>query len=327
MSEPETITRPAFEDVLKARRTIAPYLARTPLVSYPLLDELAGASIFVKREDTLPTSAFKVRGGVNLVANLTPEERARGIIGSSTGNHGQSIAYASRLFGVRCVVGAPESANPAKVAAMQAFGAEVHLHGADFDDARAYVETLAAERGLRYVHSANEPLLVAGVGTYTLEMFEDVPDLDYIFVPLGGGSGACGAAIVAKTLRPSTRVIAVQSAQAPAGYESWRGRALVEAPMRTIAEGLATRMAYEMTQEILWDLLDDFVLVDDSEIESAVVLYLQHCHVLAEHAGAAALAGALKMRNEIAGRKVAVILSGANITLPQLQRAIASTSG
>jgi threonine dehydratase len=209
---------------------------------------------------------------------------------------------------------------------MRAFGAEVHLQGADFDDAREFVETLATERGLRSVHSANEPLLIAGVGTHTLEIFEDVPDVDYVFVPLGGGSGAAGAAIVAKTLRPSTRVIAVQSAQAPAGFESWRGRELVEAPTRTIAEGLATRMAYDLTQRILWDLLDDFVLVDDSELEAAVVLYLQHCHVLAEHAGAAALAGAWKLRDQIAGQKVAVILSGANITLPQLQRALANTS-
>ena len=326
MHEDRSDGRPSFEDVLRARRTIAPFLSRTPLVSYPLLDEIGGASIFVKREDTNPTSAFKVRGGINLVANLMPEERQRGIIGSSTGNHGQSIAYASRLFGVRCVVGAPKTANPAKVAAMRAFGAEVVLHGADFDDAREYVETLAAERGLRYVHSANEPLLIAGVATYTLEILEDVPDLDCVFVPLGGGSGAAGAAIVAKTLRPATRVIAVQSAQAPAAYESWRARSLLEAPTGTIAEGLQTRTAYELTQRILWDLLDDFVLVDDTELEAAVALYLQHCHVLAEHAGAAALAGALKLRQQIAGKKVALVLSGANITLPQLQHVLDGAS-
>jgi threonine dehydratase len=249
------------------------------------------------------------------------------VIASSTGNHGQSIAYASRLLAVRCIIGVPEGANPLKVAVMRALGAEVHFHGHEFDDAREYVERLSEDTGMRYIHSANEPLLIAGVGTETLEVMEDVPDIDFIFVPLGGGSGAAGAAIVAKALRPETRVVAVQSAQAPAAYESWKARKLLEAPMRTLAEGLQTRTAFELPQTILWDLLDDFVLVDDSELEGAITVYLERCHVLAEHAGAAALAGALKLRDRIAGRKVALILSGANLTLPQLQRILGSVQG
>ena len=313
---------PTFADVLKARLTIQPYISPTPLVSYPLLNDLLGAEVYVKREDCQPTSSFKVRGGINLVANLSGEERARGIIGVSTGNHGQSLAYASRLLGGRCVIVVPEAANPLKVATIRALGAEVSFHGRDFDEARDYTEVMASERGLRYVHSANEPLLVAGVATETLEILEQVPDLDYLLVPLGGGSGAAGACIVAKALCPGVQVIAVQSAQAPAGYDSWKAKHLVQADMTSLAEGLATRTGYQLTQRVIWDRLDDFLLVDDSELERAIVHYIECAHVLAEHAGAAALAGALKSRDKIAGKKVGLILSGANLTLPQLRQAL-----
>jgi threonine dehydratase len=313
---------PTFADVLKARLTIRPFLSPTPFVNYPALDELLGARVYVKREDTLPTSAFKVRGGINLVASLTPEERQRGIVCSSTGNNGQSLAYASRLFGARCIVGVPRHANPLKLAAMRALGAEIVEHGDVFDDARIYVEGLAAEHGMRNVHSANEPLLIAGVATAALEIFEAVPEIDYYFVPLGGGSSAAGACLVAKTLRPETQVIAVQSAQAQAGYQSWKQGRLVDAPMHTIAEGLATRSAYELPQRILRDRLDDFLLVDDADLERAVLTYVERCHCLAEHAGAAALAGAIQARERIAGKTVAVVHSGANITLSQLEHAL-----
>jgi threonine dehydratase len=312
------VQRPTLSDVFQAKNTIAPHLARTPLVAYPLLDALVGARVWVKREDTLPTSAFKVRGGVNLVAGLSAEERARGIVGSSTGNHGQSMAFAAARVGVRCTVCVPESANPSKVAGIRAFGANVHLHGKDFDEARLFCEQLAAAEGMRYVHSANEPLLIAGVATHTLEIFEDIPDVDYVFAPLGGGSGAAGAAIVAKAIRPETRVIAVQSAKAPAAGQSWKERKLVEAPIRTYAEGLQTGVGFELPQTILWDLLDDCLQVEDPELDAAVVAYLEHAHVLAEHAGAAALAGALRMKDALAGKKVALILSGANLTPAQL---------
>ena len=322
-----TLEPPCLEDVLRARLTIRPHLSPTPLVNYPALDELLGARVHVKREDTLPTSAFKVRGGINLVANLTPAERERGIVCSSTGNNGQSLAYASRLFGVRCTVVVPCDANPVKLAAMRSLGAEIIEHGAVFEDAREHAERLAAESHMRNVHSANEALLIAGVATAALEVFEAVPDIDYYFVPLGGGSSAAGACLVAATVRPETQVIAVQSAQAPAGYESWKQGSLVDAPMQTIAEGLATRSAYELPQAMLRDSLSDFLLVDDSEIEAAVRCYVECCHCLAEHAGAAALAGAIKARERIADKTVAVVLSGANITLPQLLHALASERG
>jgi len=316
-----------LRDVLEARRAIAPYLRPTPLVRYPALDALLGAQVFVKREDTQPIGAFKVRGGVNLLAHLTPEERARGVVTASTGNHGQSLAYACRLFGVRCVVVVPEQANPLKVEAMRRLGAEVRFHGQRYDDARTFAEGLAREEGLRYVHPSNEPLLIAGVATQALEMLEEVPDLDLLFVSLGGGSGAAGACIVAHALGGHTKVVAVQSAQAPAGYQSWRARRIVSAPNTTFAEGLATSQGYELPQSILWDLLDDFLLVDDDEIRQAVYLYLDRCRTLAEPAGATSLAGALKVRDRLAGKKVGLVLSGANITLAQLKEVIARVEG
>jgi threonine dehydratase len=318
---------PTFADVLAARKSIRPYLQPTPFVRYPMLDRLLEAEVYVKREDALPTSAFKVRGGINLVANLTPEERESGIVCSSTGNNGQSLAYASRVFGVRCTVVVPEHANPVKLDAMRAFGATIVEHGEVFDDARDHAERIASEAGMRNVHSANEPLLIAGVATAALEAFERVPDLDYYFVPLGGGSGAAGACLVASAVNPATKVIAVQSAQAPAAYESWKSGSLVEAPMRTIAEGLATRSAYELPQSMLRGRLHDFLLIDDPDLEAAIVTYLECCHVLAEHAGAAALAGAIQAKDRIRDRKVGLVLSGANITLEQLAKAMAAGHG
>jgi len=182
---------PTVHDVYAARRVIAPHLPRTPLIHAPALDRLLGARVYVKCENTLPTGAFKVRGGINLVSRLSPDERRRGVITASTGNHGQSIAYAARMFGVRAIIGAPRDSNPIKVASMRALGAEVVLEGRDFDEAREWVERTARQEGYRYVHSANEPLLIAGVGTISLEVLEDLPEVDVIIAPIGAGSGAC----------------------------------------------------------------------------------------------------------------------------------------
>jgi threonine dehydratase len=212
----------------------------------------------------------------------------------------------------------PERANPVKVASMRGLGAEVIVHGRDFDEAREHCERLAHELGYRYVHSGNEPMLIAGVGTETLEILEEQPTTDTIFVPIGGGSGAAGACIVAKTVNPAIRVIGVQSSAAPAGFRSWQERRLVEDKMETIAEGLATRTAFELPQRILWELLDDFILVSDDEIRAAQRVLIAQTRNLVEAAGAAAFAGALASRDELAGRRVAVIVSGGNVSAEQL---------
>ena len=313
---------PTLVDVLLARKAIAPYLPRTPLHYSHGLSEFLGAKVHLKHDEYLPLGAFKARGGFNLLASLTREEKARGIITASSGNHGQSIAHACAVFGARAIIVLPEHANPLKVAAMSALGAELVFHGDNFDQAKEHCETLAREEGYRYVHPANEPLLIAGVATQTLEVMEDLPDVDFIFMPLGGGSSASGACIVAKAVNPQVEVVAVQSEAAPGGYLSWKQGSLVRAPMNTFAEGLATETGYELPQSILGELLDDFVLVSDDQIRYAIGLLIEKAHTMAEAAGATAAAGALKMREEIRGKKVSITISGANITAAQLAEAV-----
>jgi threonine dehydratase len=313
---------PTMADVLDARRRIAPYLRPTPLYRYPALDELTGTSTWVKHENHLPVGAFKVRGGVNLVSRLTPEERERGVIAASTGNHGQSVAYAARLFGVRAVICVPEGANPVKVASMRGLGAEVVHQGRDFDAAREHCERLARENGYRYIHSGDEPLLIAGVATYTLEILEEQPDLQVIIVPVGGGSGAAGACIVTRAVNPRVTVIAVQSSASPAAFRSWSAQRLLEDRNETFAEGLATGTAFALPQRILWEMLDEFILVSDRAIRAAVRSMIETTRNLTEPAGAASLAGALHLSDRLKGKRVAIILSGGNISPGQLRDVI-----
>ena len=312
-------TFPTFADVLRARRQIRPHLAATPLYAYPSLSRAVGADVWVKHENHLPVGAFKVRGGVNLLSQMDEAVRRQGVIAASTGNHGQSIAYAARLFGARAIICVPEGANPVKVEAMRDLGAEVVFHGRDYDDAREYCERLAADEGYRYIHSGNEPLLIAGVATLALEILEERPEVEMIIVPVGGGSGAAGACVVAKAIRPDVRVIGVQSAAAPAAYRSWQARRLLEDTMGTYAEGLATRTAFDLPQRILWAQLDDFILVSDDEIRQAQRMMIEKTRNLVEAAGAAPLAAALSRTDEVAGRTIALVCSGGNASPQQLR--------
>ncbi|MGH2359875.1 MAG: threonine ammonia-lyase [bacterium] len=310
---------PSLADVLRARIQIRPYLRPTPLYSYAALRRLVGTEAWVKHENHQPVGAFKVRGGVNLISQLSADEQRRGVIAASTGNHGQSIAYAAQFFGIRAIICVPERSNPVKVDSMQDLGAEIIVHGRDYDDAREYCERLAADEGYRYIHSGNEPLLIAGVATATLEILEEHPDLDVIIVPIGGGSGAAGACIVADAMRPQTQVIGVQSDAAPAAYRSWQTRQLVEDRMGTYAEGLATRTAFELPQRILWEHLDDFILVSDDEIRQAQRTMIEKTRNLVEAAGASPLAAALKIKERLTGKRVAMICSGGNVSPEQLR--------
>ncbi len=315
---------PTLDDVAAARARIGPYLSPTPFRRYDALARVLGAEIWVKHENQNPTGAFKVRGGLNLVAQLDDDERERGLVTASTGNHGQSIAFAARAFGVRATICAPGGANPLKVAAMRELGAEIVFHGRDFDDAREHCEQLARDLGLRYVHSGNEPHLIAGVGTATLELLEEEPGIDVLVVPVGGGSGAAGACIVAKTIRPEVEVIGVQSSAAPAAYRSWAERTLAADRMETFAEGLATRVGFELPQRVLWEHLDDFVLVSDDEIRTAIAQMIEATRQLVEAAGAAPLAAVSRLRDRLAGRRVALLCTGGNISLAQLREVLAA---
>ena len=315
---------PALDDVRVARARIERLIRRTPLMQHPLLSAETGLDLHVKHENHNPTGAFKVRGGLNLIGSLSDAERSSGVITASTGNHGQSIAFASQHAGVSCIVAVPRGNNPDKNAAMRAFGATLVEQGKDFDEAREWVEREAEARGLRYVHSANEPLLIAGVGTYALEIFEDIADPDVILVPIGGGSGACGCCIVRTGLGKKTRVIGVQAIEADAFTRSWRGPKRVSTDHAgTFAEGLATRFSFDLTFDILKRELDDIVTLTEAELEEGVRMALRTTHNLAEGAGAAALAAAMKLRDQLRGKKVVAVMSGGNMNTAVLRRILA----
>jgi len=215
------MSTPTFEDVVAAREFIAPYLPKTPLIRVDAISEMLDCEYYAKLENLQPVGAFKVRGGVNIVGTASDEERRRSFVAASTGNHGQSLAFAGKLFASRVIIYAPaENVNEMKMRAIRNFGAEVRLHGRDFDEARQECERVAGAEGLRYVHSANEPKLIAGVGTIGLEIFEDLPDVDVIIAPAGGGSCASGNCIVANELNPKVSVMAVQSEAAPAMWHA-----------------------------------------------------------------------------------------------------------
>ncbi len=308
-----------LQEVFHARQTIAPYLRPTPLHHYHGLSKLLQAEVYVKHENHQPVGAFKVRGGVNLISHLSHEEKQRGVITASSGNHGQSIAFAAQLFGVRAGIVLPAGANPAKVEAIRARGAEIIFYGKDFDEARIHAEELAHKTGARFINSGDEPLLIAGVATYALETLEALPEVEVIIVPVGGGSGASGCCLVAKTIHPKIQVIAVQAEKAPAAFLSWKERKRVEAKMETFAEGLATRAPFDLPQTILREHLDDFLLVSEDEMRRAMLLMIEHTRNLPEAAGAAPLAAALKIKERLQNKKVALVMSGGNIALHQLQ--------
>lgn len=314
------MTFPTLADVYAARARIADTIRPTPLMRHALLSQETGIDLWVKHENHNPTSAFKVRGGLNLVRSLSPDERRRGVVTASTGNHGQSIALACQREGVNCTVFVPDGNNPDKNAAMRAFGAVVDEGGRDFDEARERCEQRAADTGARYVHSANEPLLIAGVATYALEIFEELPDVDTIFVPVGGGSGACGNCLVRSALRSPAKVIGVQAEKADAFTRSFRsGTRVVGESAATFAEGMATRVTFDFTFSFLASELDDIVTLSENELAEGVRLALRGTHNLAEGAGSSSLAAAVKSKPTLEGQKVVAVMSGGNLDAAKLR--------
>ncbi|MEE8421938.1 MAG: threonine/serine dehydratase [Dehalococcoidia bacterium] len=313
----------------RAATAIAPHLSLpVPLVYSPSLSERLDAHVSLKLEFANPVGVFKLRGGIFLAGELSDEHRRAGVVSASTGNHAQSIAYGARLFDVPAVLFVPEDANPDKLASIERLGSKVRKHGERFDDARVAAEQYAAEFRMRYVHSANEPALIAGVGTAALEVLEvQQPETDVVIVPIGGGSGAAGWLTVRDGLGHDAEIWGVQSAQAPAVHDSWRAREVLERPNTTTAEGLATAVAYGLTLDILSASLDDFVLVDDSRIEAAVVELLRTQHLLVEPAGASPLAAAISRADRVRGKRLVLVLSGANITLDQLNAILGRAAG
>ncbi len=316
---------PNLLDIVQAAERIKPYMNPSPLYTYPTLNEYLGFTAYIKHENYNPTGAFKIRGGINLISQFSPEEKKRGVITASTGNHGQSIALASRIFGVEAHICVPKGANPIKVAAIRMHGAVIHEYGKDFDEAVENGQRLAKEHGYRFINSGNEPLLIAGVGTIGLEIMEQQPDIDVVISPVGSGTGAGGTATAIKTLKPEVKAISVQAEKAPSIYMSYKSGKVESTPTaETFADGLATRNAFELPLGILRSQVDDFILVSEEKMRHAIKLYLEHCHTVAEGAGAASLAAAVKLKDQLKGKKVALVLSGGNITFDELMRSIES---
>ena len=306
----------AIADVLEARRRIAPHLPPTPLRRYQPLDAAVGSgiSVYVKHENHNPTNSFKVRNALSAMAALSAPARQRGVVGATRGNHGLGLAYAGSLLNCPVTICVPLGNNPEKNEAMRGYGAALVEEGRDYDESVSVADRLVAQRGLTMVHSTNDRHVIAGAATLSLEMLEDAPELDAIVVSIGGGSQAVGALTVLRALKPGVEVFGVAAARAPAGHDSWRaGKIVTTASADTFADGLATRSAYALTFPALKAGLADFVLVTESEMAEAVRILLRTTHNLAEGAGAAGLAGLVKLRDRLAGKKVATILSGGNM--------------
>jgi threonine dehydratase len=308
----------SYADVVAARDVVHRHLPPTPMWSYPVLNEAVGATVFVKHENTQPVGAFKVRGGLTLLAAMSAAERARGTVSYSTGNHAQSLAYASAVYDAPCTVVMPAAANPAKAAAVRGWGATVVLTGADLEAAQHHAEELAERTGARLISPGDTPELLAGVGTAFLEIFEAQPDLEAIIVPVGSGTGVSAAAVVAAELSPKCLVYAVQSTSSPAAYESWRSGSMQRRPNRTRVDGLATGRGFAGPQSVMAGRLTDFLLVTDEEIAVAQRLLARTAHTLAEGAGAAGLAAVMGRPDLFAGKTLAVVCSGGNADAAEL---------
>lgn len=306
---------------LGARDIIRKHLAPTPLRRYPSLDRRIGAQVYIKHENHNPTGTFKIRGGITLMHHLA-DTGVSGVITYSTGNHGASVAASARLFGLTAVVVVPEESNPLKVKAIKDTGAELVAFGKDFEAAGREVARLVETRGLYFVHPANEPHLINGVGTEFVEIMEAVPDLDVMIVPIGAGSEAAAAVTVLGQIRPQTAIIAVQAQASNAAYLSWQSGKIVSAPNATFAGGVATGTAYEVPFGLYKDALADFVLLDENELYEGIALAAHHTRNLTEGAGSACLRAAFKIRDRLAGKKVAIQMSGGNASGDELRTAM-----
>jgi len=301
-----------FADIEKARRAIVGQVLRTPMLPAPKLSALTGAEVFVKYENLQVTNSFKERGAVSKLSSLTAEERARGVIAMSAGNHAQAVAYHAARLGIPATIVMPETTPYVKVAATRAYGADVVLHGEGISEAQARAAELAEAKALIWVHPYDDPLVIAGQGTIALEMLEDVGELDVLVIPIGGGGLIAGNAIAARSIKPAIEVIGAEAALYPSMWNAMRGR---NTPVggATLAEGIAVKDVGRMTLPICRELVSDIVLVGEAELERAVNAFLTLQKAMAEGAGAAGLAAMLADPQKFRGRKVGLILCGGNI--------------
>jgi threonine dehydratase len=316
----------SFQNILAASRKIGSFVARTPTYYSVVFSQRTGAEVYLKLECFQPVGVFKIRGAVNKICSLPPSELKKGLVTSSSGNHGVAVAYAAKIYGTKAVVVVPENAVKEKVEAIETYGAEVVKYGKDYDEAYSKALEIQKKTGITFVHPFNDSLVIAGQGTVGLELLEDVPDLNTIIVPIGGGGLISGISVAAKTLNPNIRMVGVQPEGAPAVYRSWKAGKIVEVDsVNTVADGLAARKPLDLTFRIIKKYVDDILLVTEQEIGEAVLALLHEAHILAEPSGAASLAALLSKYNPKPEEKVAVIVSGANISIDYLASLLKQT--
>ena len=306
-------------NVFKAQQVIRRLLPKTSLTFYRRLSDHVGAEVYVKHENHLPTHSFKVRGAVNFVEQFPEEQIRNGVVVATRGNHGLAVAWAAHKKGILCNVVVPEKNDPFVNEMILAYDAQLIEHGSDFYEAQDYAEELSENAGYYYVRQGNEPLLITGIATMGLEILEDLPDLDALIMPIGGGTGCAGVSMVVKSINPSVEIYGVQAKKMPAFYESWKqGKKVTVSPAETIASGLAARSVFDLPFLILKDLITDVVLLSEEDLIDGVRLAVRYTQNLAEVAGAAALKALFILRERLQGKKVVAVMTGGNISIPAL---------
>jgi threonine dehydratase len=312
-----TLTTKDFE---QARARIAPHIKRTPLLTSRQLNELTGYDIRLKAEMFQRVGSYKIRGPLNKFAQMPEEQKRRGVVCSSAGNHAQGVALAAKIHGIRAVVCMAENATPAKIAATKGYGAEVVLHGMIWDEANEKAKELVRDQGLTYVHPFDDEQLIAGQGTLGLEIVQDWPEVDAVVVPIGGGGLISGVSMAVKSQNPQARIIGVESSDGPAMKISVEAGRLETIDCRTIIDGLRVRRVGEINLSVVQRFVDEIVALPDRDIFDAVVWIMERCKLVAEGAAAAPVAALLHGLIKLpAGSRVAVVLSGGNVNLDQLR--------
>lgn len=310
----------SLHEIYKAKKVVSGYMKRSPLIKYDGLSQLLGCEVYVKHENQNITGSFKIRGGINIMSHLK-KANVNGVVTFSTGNHGLSVATSAKLFDIPAIVVVPVGSNPVKIELIKNAGADVIEAGENFDAAAKVVAEINQTKGYYYVHPANEPLVVNGVGTEFLEIIEEIPDIDAVILPLGGGSEVASGVTVLKSISPKISVYAVQAELSSAAYQSWCNKEIVASSNQTFAGGFATGTAYETTFNIYRDKLDDFVLLSEQEILQGIALAAHHTKNVVEGAGSATVMAAWKLRDQLAGKKIVLQFSGSNASPDELVKA------
>lgn len=306
---------PSYDDVLKAKEMKSEKIRKTPMLYSPTFSMLSESKVYLKSEFQQKTGSFKIRGADYKIQTLTEQEKQKGVIAASAGNHAQGVAYASKEQNIQCTIVMPKNASPAKVAATKWYGAKVILEGKNYDESSAKAKDIAKETGAMLIHAFDDPEIIAGQGVIGLEILEDIPDVEEVYVPIGGGGLAAGILLAIKINHPNIKVVGVQSRSFPSMYESWKAGSIINAGgARTIADGVSVKVPGQITFSIIKDLIDDIVLVDDSEIIKAMFLLMERMKFVVEPAGAASLAHLIS-KKPAKGKKVVCILAGGNVDM------------